>query len=422
MTRVAKPRAAGPGPSAAPPRARDPYGIGPVGSWIAPVLSGLGLVLVGVLTFSLLNGEVPFAGTGRDPGDGSNGGVVGPAATPAPSNVVVVPEEATLEGSIVYAKGGNVWIQTNEDVRQLTDTGGASMPSWSADGNWIYYVHNDRVEGKWRVKGVVETYALDVSELMRVRSDGSAKPQRLLRSRFKRGNLTYAYWIRQPVLSPDGKKVAVMSDAPNPDDSTVVLQFFDTKSKKLKKADVGVKGVLGHQDPEWRPDGRFLLYVRNGRDGSRGAPNIMRYNVARGTTKSLTGPGYLHPAYSADGRFIAATKTSAIGTDIVILDGATGRELLRVTGDGSSWAPTWSPAGDGIAFLHIVGQTVDLRLAKLDGTAPDWTVSETIDLTEVSGLDAASRPDWSMPVDRLPATPVPSAAPSSAAPSGATAP
>jgi Tol biopolymer transport system component len=257
---------------------------------------------------------------------------------------------------------------------------------------------------------------------MRVRSDGSAKPQRLLRSRFKRGNLTYAYWIRQPVLSPDGKKVAVMSDAPNPDDSTVVLQFFDTKSKKLKKADVGVKGVLGHQDPEWRPDGRFLLYVRNGRDGSRGAPNIMRYNVARGTTKALTGPGYLHPAYSADGRFIAATKTSAIGTDIVILDGATGRELARVTGDGSSWAPTWSPAGDGIAFLHIVGQTVDLRLAKLDGTAPDWTVSETIDLTEVSGLDAASRPDWFMPADQLPATPAPSAAPSSAAPSGATAP
>ena len=43
--------------------------------------------------------------------------------------------------------------------------------------------------------------------------------------------------------------------------------------------------------------------------------------------------------------------------------------LLRVTDDGASWAPTWSPAGDGIAFLHLDGQTVDLRLAKLEGDA-----------------------------------------------------
>jgi dipeptidyl aminopeptidase/acylaminoacyl peptidase len=421
VTRVAKPGTAT--QQAAPPRARDPYGIGPIGSMIAPILSIVGLGLVAVLTFSLLNGEVPFASTGRTPTDSSGGAIIDPAATPAPSNVVVVPEEATFEGSIVYAKGGNIWIQTADDVRQLTDTGDASMPSWSADGDWVYYIHNDRTEGKWRVKGVTESYALDVSELMRIRSDGSAKPERLLRSRFKKGKLTYAYWLRQPTLSPDGKRIAVMSDAPNPDESTVVLQFYDPKRKRLRKADVGVKGVLGHQDPEWRSDGKLLLYVRNGRDGSRGAPQIMRYNVETGNTKTLTGPGYLHPAYSADGRYIAATKTSAIGTDVVILDAATGRELMRVTDDGRSWAPTWSPTGDGVAYLHIVGQTVDLRLAKLDGTATDWTVAETIDLTQVSGLDPASRPDWFLPADQMPAAPASSASPSgSAAPSGSTTP
>ena len=94
---------------------------------------------------------------------------------------------------------------------------------------------------------------------------------------------------------------------------------------------------------------------------------------------------------------------------------------MRVTDDGASFAPTWSPAGDGIAFLHIVGQTVDLRLAKLDGAAPSWTVKETIDLTEVSGLDAASRPDWFIPADQLPATPPPSVAPS-ASPAASTSP
>jgi Tol biopolymer transport system component len=179
--------------------------------------------------------------------------------------------------------------------------------------------------------------------------------------------------------------------------------------------------VLGHQDPEWRPDGKFLLYVMNGRDGSRGAPVIMRYNVESGQARALTGFGYLYPAYSPDGKYVAATRTSAFGTDVVILDGASGQELMRVTDDGSSWAPTWSPAGDGIAYLHVNGQTVDLRLAKLDGTAPNWAISETIDLTEVSDLEPASKPDWFIPADRLPATPPPAtpAASESASPSAA---
>ena len=63
---------------------------------------------------------------------------------------------------------------------------------------------------------------------------------------------------------------------------------------------------------------------------------------------------------------------------------------------------------------------MDLKLARLDGSAPNWTVRDITDLTEVSGLDGGSRPDWFIPADKLPAvTPVPSAAPSA---SGSTAP
>jgi Tol biopolymer transport system component len=363
----------------APPRARDPYGVGPIGSWLAPVLAIVGLILVGIVTFNLLQGGLPPGIGGSD--DGGPGSGDDPARTAAPSNVVVVPEEATFEGSIVYAKAGNIWIQTDDDVRQLTDTGDDAQPSWTPDGEWITYIHTESDEGRWPVKGSVETYALDVPQLMRIRPDGQTEPERLATSRFKDGRNVYAYWIRQPVLSPDGTRIAVMSDAPNPDRGTVVLQMFDMESKKFKKVDVGVKGVLGHQDPEWRPDGAFLLYVRNGREGSRGAPEIMRYNVARDSTRALTGPGYLQPSYSPDGRFIVATKTSALGSNLVILEGNTGRELIRLTDDDSSWSPTWSPAGDGIAYLHISGQTVDLRLVRLEGAAPSWTVGETIDLT-----------------------------------------
>jgi Tol biopolymer transport system component len=406
-----------------PPRVGDPYGVGPIGSWIAPVLAIVGLLLVGVVTINLLQGEIPFGLGGGTKGNGDGPGAVGdPERTAAPSNVVVVPEEAAFEGSIVYAKAGNIWIQTDADVRQLTDGGLDAMPSWAADGQWVYFVRTVRDEGKWPVKGVIEGYDLDVPQLMRVRADGAGEPERLATGKFKKGNNTYAFWIRQPVVAPDGSKIAVVSDAPNPDQSTVVLQLYDPETKNFSKVDVGVNGVLGHQDPEWRPDGAFLLYVRNGRDGSRGAPVIMRYNVAKKTTKALTGPGYLQPAYSPDGKYIAASRTSTLGSNVVILDGDTGRELVRITDDDSSWSPVWSPAGDGIAFLHISGQTVDLRLAKLSGTPGTWSVDETIDLTEVSGLDADSGPDWFISADQLPPTPPPTVAPSaapSAAPSSA---
>jgi dipeptidyl aminopeptidase/acylaminoacyl peptidase len=402
------------------PRAEDPYGIGPVRTLAAPILALVGLVLVALVTISVMNGQVPFVGgkTGSNGnGNGTGNGDGGPALTPAPSNVVIVPE-VTFKGSIVYAKAGNIWVQTGKDVRQLTSSGGDSMPSWSSDGQWIYYVQTNDGEGLWPVRGSSTKFVLAIPDLMRVPADGSAKPERLATGKFKDGRYTWSYWIRQPVLSPDGTTIAMVTDAPNPEKSNVVLQFFDTTTKKVKRAGVPESGLLGHQDPEWRPDGQYLLYVKNGRDGTRGAPIIVRYEPATKKTKSITTAGYLNPAYSPDGRYIAATKTSSLGTDVVILDGSNGRELLRLTNDDSSWAPTWSPAGDGVAFLHLDGSTVDLRLARLEGVGPDWTIKETVPLTEVSGLDANSRPDWFIPASELPAptpTPTPPPTPSAAA-------
>ncbi len=396
------------------PRARDPYGIGPVGSALGPILSIVGLVLVGVVTFNLLNGELPFSGSSGGGGNGAGPG--GPARTPAPSNVVIVPDEAAFEGSIVYAKGGSIWIQTDKDVRQLSGGGGDSMPSWSADGRSIVYIHSHDERGFWPVKGGRNgSYDIAVPDLMLVPADGSAEPERLATGSFKKGRLSWSSWMRQPVLSPDDNTIALVTDGPNPEESNVVLQLFGVAKKKLTRTGVKEIGVLGHQDPEWRGDGRYLLYTQNGRDGSRGSPVIMRYDPLAKKARAVTATGYMQASYSPDGRYMAATRTTALGTDVVVMNANTGVELLRITNDDASWAPTWSPAGDAIAFLRLVGQTVDLRLATLDGSAPAWTVASTTNLTEVSGLDAASRPDWFIPAELLPAVPSPTVVPSASA-------
>ena len=142
-----------------------------------------------------------------------------------------------------------------------------------------YYIESVRGEGRWPVGGSAREYVLETPHLKRVRADGSAPPEDLKAGTIKDGRNTWFYWMRQPVLSPDGTKVALVTDAPNPNSSDVVLQLLDLETKKFSRLDVPQVRPLGHQDPAWRPDGRYLLYVRNGREGTRGVPVIYRYDT-----------------------------------------------------------------------------------------------------------------------------------------------
>jgi Tol biopolymer transport system component len=388
----------------------DPYGLGPARDYIAPIVAGIALLIVAAMTFSLMNNQVPF-GIGKS-GTGSN---PGPNRTPAPSNKVIVEPDVAFPGSIVYAKAGNVWIQSGKDVRQLTDAGVDSMPSFSPDGEWVYFIREQTGKGLFPWNGRLSWYDLETPELLRIPTDGG-KIEGIVNGRIKDGKSLWFFWMRQPVLSPDGHTIAVVSDGTDPTASDVVMQFYDTKSKKFSKLKLAQSTPLGHQDPAWLPDGSYLLLVKNGRDGSRGAPQIIRYNPENQRSFTVTGPGYISPAPSPDGKYIAATRTDNFGTDVVILDGATGAEILRITDDDGSFSPVWSPAGDAIAYLHLDGSIVDLKMATLDGAAGSWTVGETTSLTEVSGLDAASKPGWFIPADELPE---PTTAPRSAAPASA---
>ena len=395
------------------PPPRDPYGVAPAPDWVGPALAALGLLVIGWLTLGIMTGDFRLPG-GGDPvrGGGANAG-----RTPAPSNVVVVDPRSDVPGSIVYVKGGNVWIQSGKNARQLTTSGRAAMPAWSPDGQSVIYIESTEEMGRFPALGNPRRYAMQVPSLMRIAADGNGQPEELANGRITIDEYTWMHWIRQPVMSPDGRTIAVVSDGPNPTQRNVVLQLFDVLSGEFTVPEIPATEPLGPQDPAWRPDGEELLLVRNGRaTAARGAPVILRYDPATGESRPLTGPGYLAPAWSRDGRWIAATRTTSFGTDVVVLDGTTGAEVFRLTDTGDSWSPVWSPLGDQIAYFHEEGGIVDLRLADLAGTAPEWRVEETINLTEVSALDGGSRPGWFVPDGQLPPLPTPSAGPVESAP------
>lgn len=374
---------------------------------LAPGLSAVGLLVVGVLSLGLLTGNLPVLSGGDGPGDG------GPVRTPTPSNVVIVDPRADVPGALVYAKAGNVWVQRGDRAVQLTEGGQDSMPAFSPDGIFVYFVRTVPEPGRWRINGLSRRFRLATPTLMRIRADGEREPEALLTGKISSGVYTWSYFIRQPAISPDGTKAALITDGPDPTKRDVVLQVLDLETLKLTDLKAPETSPLGHQDPAWSPNGRYLLYVRNGRDGTRGAPVIMRYDTTTGKSVAITGPGYATPAWSPDGRFIAATRTTTFGTDVVILDARLGFELARLTNGERSFSPVWSPIGDAVAYLEIDRGVTDLWLAPIDETGQPAAGADRIQLTIAAGLDAGSRPGWWVPPELIP-TPPPTIAPSTA--------
>ena len=279
----------------------DPYGLAAARPFLAPLLSVGGLAIAGLLTLALLTGNLPFLPS-RNPGGGQGdpgpGGAVVPGRTPSPSAPPVVNPEVGIDGRLVYAKAGNLWIQEGTDTRRLTDTGRDAQPAWSADGAWIYFIETRQTNGRFTVAGFERYYDLRYPILTRIHPDGSGR-EALLSGLYKRGSTgrqTWFYFLRDPAVRPDGLELALVSDGPDPTTSNIVLQTYDINNELLAKVGVPEQAPLGHQNPTWSPDGKYILYVKNGRQADRGLPTLWRYQVASKKTIPLTGPGYTHPS------------------------------------------------------------------------------------------------------------------------------
>ena len=379
----------------------------------APTLSAIGLIVVASVSWLLLGGSLPTV-PGGPAGPGGDGG---PVRTPTPSNVVVVDPRTNVPGTLVYAKDGNIWVQSRDQAHQLTASGNDSMPAWSPDGASVYYIRDTAAAGnpRWITNGEVRFYNLSYPSLLKIPATGGDF-QQLIKGQIKDGQYTWSYFIREPAISPDGKTAALISDGPDPRRSDITLKLLSLGNLKLSDPELPEMQSLGHQDPAWSPDGKVLLYVRNSREGTRGTPTIMRYTLATKRATAMTTGGYMAPSWSRDGRYVAATKTSSFGTDVVILDARNGTELLKLTNDELSFSPVWSPLMDSVAYFKLDHGLVDLWLIPLTGTAPNWTVGQPIALTISAGLDAPSRPGWFIPPDQLPALPTPTPAATAGAP------
>jgi dipeptidyl aminopeptidase/acylaminoacyl peptidase len=257
----------------------------------------------------------------------------------------------------------------DDDLARLEDV---AEPVFSPDGNWLAY-------------SVTTTNAeadTQQSDLWRVSWDGA-------RSRALTRTPEVNEW--QPLWSPDGRRLAFLSDRGGEDAVTQIwiMSAAGGRARRLTDFPGGVEDFV------WAPDGRRLAVIANDPERPQGAPapanpppivteryqfkedgrgylthrrrHLYVFDLSERTARLLT-PGDHDeqlPAWSPDGRRIAyVTKRGAdpdrtLNFDIYLIspdEGATERQLTTFPGSDLDpyWEsrPSWSPDSARIAYLQ----------------------------------------------------------------------
>ncbi len=195
-----------------------------------------------------------------------------------------------------------------------------------------------------------------------------------------------------PTWSPDGRKIAFVSEKPNGGYAIYQMNADGTGKTDITSIDFTPSPYYGSGVTiTWSPDGRQLAFT----DGW-GNPAVKIVSVDGSNLRILTS-GY-GPSWSPD------------GTKILFMDGflPSGLFTIKPDGTGATQLPSlpsfytwhydasWSPAGDKIAITAFDGANEVIFLANGDGTdASEFFYQCMARTTSAEGCSRLAAPSWS---------------------------
>ena len=324
-----------------------------------------------------------------------------------------VTDGVAISGTLAFGRGGAIIGISGAALTPLTRGTTDGEIAWSSDGTALYFVRQrDVVGGRRNVNGTYTHLQLKVPTLLRVGVRGGSETA-VLDGLIPGVQTKYDVnaFIFGPAQSSTGELVVASDYKGSPGSATIGSDVIirsvgsDGHTTAIGLPD---EAPFGQQDPAWSHDGKTLYYVQNGFSSEGSASRIVRYDVASATTQRVGDRGFIQPAPSPSGRWIAATRITAKGTDVVLLDAVTGTVVLEITRSGRAWAPAWSPDGSQLAFLTAEGTSAALNVATLSSATGQPTVATSL-VALRDPVDANVRPAWG---------PIASSPTSSASPSG----
>jgi len=300
-----------------------------------------------VLLFTLIG----CWGMGRQKGT-----ITGDTGQPPPGKETTLASQRPVKKKVVRRR------LTLGKLNQLTaDNAICARPSWSPDGSKIVF-HSTREPLLGEVAGEEDK---DQEEEERDRDiwimdrDGS---------NLKRLTSSSADDF-DPVFSPDGKKIAYVSEENGSED--IWIMNADGTNKMYLTSDKGKE-----RDPAWSPDGKMIAYAHlpfeKGGNFDIWVINVDGTGARRLTTSSANEAA---PSWHPDGQHIAYHSDEGGNLDIYVIDIKGNSPPQKIIGTKMQESrPAWSPNGTKIAYNAWpelgTSEEAEIWVANIDGSSP----------------------------------------------------
>lgn len=238
-----------------------------------------------------------------------------------------------------------------------------AMPSWAPDGRRIVF-HSRRPPEKGETTPTRKIWIMD--------ADG--KNARKLSHGF--GDEYH------PVFSPDGRKIAFVSETNGNRD--IWVMDADGANPIPLTDDPGIE-----EHPCWSPDGKQIAYTALPKEGGNFDLWVMNADGSGRRKITYSAANEVFPAWHPKGDVIAFATDQNGNFDVFGISLADERVFPIVAGAANETRPAWSPDGTKIAFSRwpAGGRSTEARVwvANADGSVP----------TELPTPASALHPAWS---------------------------